>query len=84
MHGRPVSLLVASSAKIVPGGQELYRSGNLQFHFSSQKGLKTITWRDRDLVYALVSDVQVDNAQSCVVCHGSAAERSRFENMSPE
>lgn len=85
MNSRPVSLLVSSSAHIVvPAGQDVYRSGNLLFHFTEHKGLKLITWRDRDLVYALVSDVQVSNAQSCVVCHGSAAERSRFENMAPE
>jgi anti-sigma factor RsiW len=84
MKGRPVSLIVSSNATIQPSGQEVLRSGNLLFHFSVRKGLKLITWRDRDLVYALVSDVRVNNAQSCVVCHGSSAERSRFENMSPE
>jgi anti-sigma factor RsiW len=84
MNSRPVSLLVSSSGHIVPAGQDVYRSGNLLFHFSAHKGLKLITWRDRDLVYALVSDIQVSNAQSCIVCHGSAAERSRYENMAPE
>jgi anti-sigma factor RsiW len=82
MNGRPVSLLVGRSATIVPEGTEVYRSGNLLFHFSTRDGLKTITWRDGDLVYALVSDLQVSHAQSCVVCHGAAAERSRFEGMS--
>jgi anti-sigma factor RsiW len=84
MNGRPVSLLVGTSARIVPDGSEVYRSGNLLFHFSNRDGLKTITWRDGDLVYALVSDLQVSHAQSCVVCHGTVAERSRFEGMSPE
>jgi anti-sigma factor RsiW len=81
MKGRPVSLLVSSGSGIQPSGSDVVRSGNLLFHFSAHKGLKLITWRDRDLVYALVSDIQVNNAESCVVCHGSAAERSRFQNM---
>ena len=54
MNERPVSLLVTASERIVPNGQEVYRSGNLLFHFSAHKGLKLITWRDRNLVYALV------------------------------
>jgi anti-sigma factor RsiW len=82
MKSRPVSLLVSSGSEIQPSGGEVLRSGNLLFHFSEEKGLKLITWRDRGLVYALVSDVQVNNAESCVVCHGSAAERPRFQNMS--
>jgi anti-sigma factor RsiW len=84
MNNRPVSLLVGSNHRIIPAGDDVYRSGNLLFHFSEKNGLKLITWRDGDLVYALVSDVQVKNAQSCVVCHGSAQERSRFENIAPE
>jgi anti-sigma factor RsiW len=79
IQGRPVSLLVSSSRAIQPSGQEVLQSGKLLFHLSVSKGLKLITWRDRDLVYALVSDVQASSAQSCIVCHGSAAERSRFE-----
>lgn len=81
MGGRPISLLVTSSRSIVPSGREVYRSGNLSFHFSERDGVKLITWQDRDLVYALASDLDVSPAQSCVVCHGSAAERSRFENL---
>jgi anti-sigma factor RsiW len=81
MNARPISLLVASSASVIPSGGEVYTSGKLAFHFSSEKGLKLITWRDRGLSYALVSDVQVEGAQSCVVCHGSQTERQRFENL---
>ena len=82
MKGSPVSLLVSSSGAIKPSGQQALRSGTLLFHFSTHKGLKVITWRDRDLVYALVSDFQGGDAESCVVCHDSDAERSRFEPMS--
>jgi anti-sigma factor RsiW len=81
MRARPISLLVSSSANVLPSGGETYKSGNLVFHFSSENGLKLITWRDRGLSYALVSDVQVEGAQSCIVCHGSESEREKFENL---
>jgi anti-sigma factor RsiW len=81
MGTHPISLLVASSAKAIPSGSQAYTSGKLVFHFSSEKGLKLITWEDRGLTYALVSDVQVEGAQSCIVCHGSQSERKRFENL---
>lgn len=81
METRPISLLVSSNARVMPSGGEAYTSGKLVFHFSSEKGLKLITWRDRGLSYALVSDVQVEGAQSCIVCHGSKTERQKFENL---
>lgn len=83
MDSRPISLLVAQSASVIPSRGEAYTSGKLVFHFSSEKDLKLITWRDRGLSYALVSDVQVEGAQSCAVCHGSQPERQRFENLLP-
>ena len=83
MQEKPISLLVSSGASVVPSGGETYTSGKLVFHFSSEQGLKLITWRDRGLSYALVSDVQVQGAQSCVVCHGAESERQKFENLLP-
>jgi anti-sigma factor RsiW len=81
MEQHPISLLVSSSDDVIPSDGETYASGKLLFHFSSEKGLKLITWRDRGLSYALVSDVQVSGAQSCIVCHGSELERRKFENL---
>jgi anti-sigma factor RsiW len=81
MEGRPISLLVSSSANVLPSSGQAYTSGKLTFHFSSERGLKLITWRDRGLSYALVSDVQVEGAESCVVCHGAESEREKFENL---
>jgi anti-sigma factor RsiW len=81
MADHPISLLVSSNANIAPASGETYTSGKLLFHFSSEKGLKLITWRDRGLSYALVSDVQVAGAKSCVVCHGSSEERRKFEDL---
>jgi anti-sigma factor RsiW len=81
MQSRPISLLVSSHANVLPTSGETYTSGKLAFHFSSENGLKLITWRDRGLSYALISDVQVEGARSCVVCHGSESERQKFENL---
>jgi anti-sigma factor RsiW len=81
MNAKPISLLVSSTASVLPYSGQAYTSGKLVFHFSTEHGLKLITWRDRGLSYALVSDVQVEGAQSCVVCHGSESERQKFENL---
>ncbi len=81
MEKRPISLLVTQNASVIPSRGEIYQSGKLTFHLSSERGLKLISWRDRGLSYALVSDVQVNGAQSCIVCHGSAAEREKFQNL---
>jgi len=78
MDDRPISLLIASSARIVPTGGNIYRSGGLTFHSTSAKGLQTITWVDRGLSYALVSDLRSVGADSCAVCHGKAGEDRKF------
>ena len=82
MNQRPISLLVASNVtNIIPDKYESYKSGSLVFHFSSQNGLKLISWRDHGLSYALVSDLEIGGAESCIICHGSRSERQRFENL---
>jgi anti-sigma factor RsiW len=68
---RPVSLLVTSAAAFQPGSGSKVKSGPLTFHVESVGGLRVITWSDRGLTYALMSDVQTDGARSCLVCHGS-------------
>jgi anti-sigma factor RsiW len=83
MDGRPISLLIASSAQIVPKGGSVYRSGGLTFHSTSSKELQTITWVDRGLSYALVSDLRSVGAESCVVCHGGAGEDRKFAPLRP-
>jgi anti-sigma factor RsiW len=83
MRGRPISLLIASSARVSPGGGNVYRSGGLTFHSISRKGLQTITWEDRGLSYALVSDLRTVGAESCVVCHGGAGEDRKFAPLRP-
>jgi anti-sigma factor RsiW len=83
MHDKPVSLLVASAAGREPVGGQVYRSGELDFHFYSVDGLELIGWVDGGLSYVIVSDVEAVGAESCVVCHGQGAERRKFEALEP-
>lgn len=78
MGDKPISLLIGSSARIVPAGGNVYRSGGLSFHTTSHNGLKMITWVDKGLSYALVSDLRAVGAESCAVCHGSEEEQHMF------
>jgi anti-sigma factor RsiW len=81
MDERPVSLLVASANQVTPTGGQTFRTGGIDFHFASDRGLRLITWTDRGLSYALVSDLNVTGAESCVICHGSAADRRKLEAL---
>ena len=64
-----------------PSGGDNYRSGGLTFYFSSQQGLRIIAWKDKGLTYAQVSDLDVEGAESCVICHGAQGERRKFEGL---
>ncbi|MES1260423.1 MAG: zf-HC2 domain-containing protein [Acidobacteriota bacterium] len=81
MNERPISLLVSSSERIAPAGGQTFRTGGIDFHFSSERGLRLITWKDKALSYALVSDLDVTGADSCVICHGSPADRREIERL---
>ena len=81
MEGRPISLLVTSASAAHPDGGVTVTSGPLTFHLESVAGLKVITWTDRGLTYALVSDLREDGAQSCLVCHGTEAERRKLDGL---
>ncbi|MDA1233467.1 MAG: zf-HC2 domain-containing protein [Acidobacteria bacterium] len=83
MRDKPVSLLVASAGGREPVAGEIYRSGELDFHFYSVEGLKLISWVDNGLSYVIVSDVDAAGGESCVVCHGNSAERRKFEGLEP-
>jgi anti-sigma factor RsiW len=78
---RPISLLVTSTSQHRPSGGEVTSFGNLVFHQQSVAGLKVITWSDNGLSYALASDLTVQGARSCMVCHGSPEERRRIEGF---
>lgn len=81
MEGRPISLLVTTADRVRPEGGSEVVSGGLTFHIESVAGLKLITWSDKGLTYALVSDLAVTGSRSCIVCHGSDAERRKIEGL---
>ena len=84
MKGRPISLLMASSPATAPDGGEIYNSGKLRFHISYNRGLRTMSWTDAGLNYCLISESGAGGSESCVICHGSAAERQKFQELTPE
>jgi anti-sigma factor RsiW len=81
MDRKPISLLISSSSEILPSGVETYQSGGLTFYFSAEQGLRIITWKDKGLTYAQVSDLNVQGAESCAICHGAEGERRKFEGL---
>jgi hypothetical protein len=81
MDRKPISLLVSSASRLEPAGGESYQSGELRFYFSSRQGLRIISWKDKGLTYAQVSNLDVRGAESCVICHGSDEELPRFEGL---
>jgi anti-sigma factor RsiW len=81
MDRKPISLLISSSPRIMPSGGESYQSGGLTFYFSSERRLRIITWKDKGLTYAQVSDLDVKGAESCAICHGAEGDRRKFEGL---
>jgi anti-sigma factor RsiW len=81
MDRKPISLMISSTARILPAGGESYQSGGLTFYFSSQQGLRTILWKDKGISYAQVSDLDVKGAESCMICHAAEGERRKFEGL---
>lgn len=83
MKGRPISLLMTASPGMAPSGGEIYRSGGLAFHSTVYKGLRVITWTDKGLHYALVSEMATGGAESCMVCHGSEGDHIKVAPLRP-
>jgi anti-sigma factor RsiW len=79
MEGRMISLLMSSSERLQPTGGRVLHSGPLKFHIVERDGLQLISWSDRGLSYALVSDVDAPAPESCVICHGADAERPSLD-----
>ncbi|MEK6284579.1 MAG: zf-HC2 domain-containing protein [Acidobacteriota bacterium] len=84
MRLRPISLVVTSEAVARPSGGEEIVSKGLTFHFDSIQGLKVITWSDRGLTYALVSDLEERGQQSCIVCHQGTRDQDFIESLKPK
>jgi hypothetical protein len=83
MKERPISLVITSdSTAKLSGGEEIPSKG-LTFHYNAIDGLKVITWSDRGLTYALVSDLDERGQQSCIVCHAGTKDQDFIEPLKP-
>jgi anti-sigma factor (TIGR02949 family) len=83
MNSRPISLVITSDSVVRPtGGEEIVARG-LTFHYNAIQGLKVLTWSDRGLTYALVSDLEERGQQSCIVCHQGTKDRDLIEPLRP-
>ena len=84
MKDRPISLVITSQSLAQPSGGEEIASRGLKFHYNAIDGLKVITWSDRGLTYALVSDLEERGQQSCIVCHEGTKDRDFIEPLKPK
>lgn len=83
MKDRPISLVITSDSVAKPSGGEEIQAGPLMFHYNAIDGLKVLTWSDRGLTYALVSDLKERGQDSCIVCHAGTKDRSFIEPLKP-
>jgi anti-sigma factor RsiW len=83
MKDRPISLVITSELLAHPAGGEEIASRGLMFHYNAIDGLKVITWSDRGLTYALVSDLEERGQQSCIVCHQGTKDQDFIEPLKP-
>ena len=83
MKERPISLVITSDSVAKPSGGEQIASRGLKFHYNSIDGFKVITWSDRGLTYALVSDLDERGQQSCIVCHQGTKDQDFIEPLKP-
>lgn len=83
MRMQPISLVVTSEAVAQPAGGEEIASRGMTFHYDSIQGLKVITWSDRGLTYALVSDLEERGQESCIVCHQGTRDQDFIESLRP-
>lgn len=81
MKDRPISLVITSELVAKPARGEQINSRGLTFHFNAIEGLKVITWSDRGLTYALVSDLDERGQQSCIVCHQGTRDQDFIEPL---
>jgi anti-sigma factor RsiW len=83
MKERPISLVITSDSAAHPSGGEEIQARGLTFHYNAIDGLKVLTWSDRGLTYALVSDLEERGQQSCIVCHEGTKDRDLLEPLKP-
>jgi len=83
MKSRPISLVITSDSMAKPSGGEEIVARGLTFHYNAIHGLKVLTWSDRGLTYALVSDLEERGQQSCIVCHQGTKDQDLIEPLRP-
>ena len=83
MKERPISLVITSASSVEPTGGEEIAAGGLKFHYNAIDGLKVLTWADRGLTYALVSDLEERGQQSCIVCHQGTKDQDFIAPLKP-
>jgi anti-sigma factor RsiW len=83
MKERPISLVITSASNVEPTGGEAIAARGLVFHYNAIDGLKVLTWKDRGLTYALVSDLEERGQQSCIVCHEGTKDQDFIEPLKP-
>jgi anti-sigma factor RsiW len=83
MKARPISLVITSDSVAKPSGGEEIAARGLRFHYNAIHGLKVITWSDRGLTYALVSDLEERGQQSCIVCHQGTRDQDFIAPLKP-
>ncbi|HKR11009.1 MAG TPA: zf-HC2 domain-containing protein [Pyrinomonadaceae bacterium] len=84
MKAQPISLVITSDAVAQPSGGEEIVARGLTFHYNAIHGLKVITWSDRGLTYALVSDLEERGQQSCIVCHQGTKDQDLITPLKPK
>jgi len=84
MNDRPISLVITSNQVVEIAGGELIKAKGLVFHYNAMEGLKVITWSDRGLTYALVSDLEERGQKSCMVCHQGIKEQDFIAPLKPK
>ena len=83
MKDRPITLVITADSVAKPSGGEQIASRGLTFHYNAIDGLKVLTWSDRGLTYALVSDLDERGQQSCIVCHQGTKDQDFIEPLKP-
>lgn len=83
MADRHISLVITSDSVAKPSGGEEIDARGLRFHYNAIDGLKVLTWSDRGLTYALVSDLDERGQQSCIVCHQGTKDQDLIEPLKP-
>ena len=83
MKARPISLVITSDSVVKPSGGEVIPAKGLTFHYNAIHGLKVLTWSDRGLTYALVSDLEERGQESCIVCHQGTKDQDLITPLKP-